>query len=268
MAITSNICAEFYEKGFVQLRSVVDVRECQKLILRMHELTERACPNDRTQVFHAGENEHSKDDFFLRSANKIAFFFDKNSHGSIRRRKSNFYALNKVGHALHSRCPVFKKFSHRDDFYQLVRTLGHKKPMLIQSMFIFKQANFGDEVPPHQDASFLYTEPVSVIGLWFALEDADENNGCLWVLEGGHRGNLKNRFLRGPDKLVFDFPERVSWPKELFRPLPARAGDAIILHGLLPHYSERNHSAKTRLAYTTHFIDRTCHYPKTNWLNY
>lgn len=42
-------------------------------------------------------------------------------------------------------------------------------------------------VTPHQDATFLYTEPLGrVMGMWIALEDATINNGCLWFIPGSH----------------------------------------------------------------------------------
>lgn len=42
-------------------------------------------------------------------------------------------------------------------------------------------------VTSHQDATFLYTEPLGrVMGMWIALEDATENNGCLWFIPGSH----------------------------------------------------------------------------------
>lgn len=42
-------------------------------------------------------------------------------------------------------------------------------------------------VSSHQDASFLYTEPLGrVLGLWMALEDATLENGCLWFIPGSH----------------------------------------------------------------------------------
>lgn len=258
---------EFLSQGYLHLRSLIDPHECQRLILRMRELTERYCPSEQAHIFQTGADCHTRDDFFLSSANKIAFFFDKNAHKLKERGKSNFHALNKVGHALHNLCPVYRRFSHQRKFYELAMMLGQKKPLLVQSMFIFKQSQFGDEVPSHQDASFLYTEPNSVLGLWFALENADEENGCLWALEGGHKGNLKNRFLRSEHGLEFQFNQMVDWPKQSFRPLIAKAGDVIVLHGLLPHFSEQNRSRNTRFAYTIHFIDQACHYPKTNWLD-
>jgi phytanoyl-CoA hydroxylase len=43
-------------------------------------------------------------------------------------------------------------------------------------------------VRPHQDSSFLYTDPVSAVGFWFALEDCNQDNGCMWFVPGSHRG--------------------------------------------------------------------------------
>lgn len=40
---------------------------------------------------------------------------------------------------------------------------------------------------PHQDATFLYTEPLGrVLGVWIAIEDALLENGCLWFIPGSH----------------------------------------------------------------------------------
>lgn len=66
-------------------------------------------------------------------------------------------------------------------------------------MYIFKNPHIGGDVQCHQDATFLHTDPVSVVGLWFALEDATIENGCMWALPGGHRGPLRKRFARRPD---------------------------------------------------------------------
>lgn len=252
----------FTINGYLHLPSMVDKRSLEKLILRIKELSEKNDISQNRPLFKAGDDQ-SLDAFFLASAHNISFFFDKNAP---QKQKNNFRELNKVGHALHNLCPVFTKFSHDNRWYKLMTELGLKKPSPIQSMFIFKQAYYGDAVPAHQDATFLYTEPDSVIGLWFALEDADENNGCLWVLPGGHKETLKHRFVRSSNNTFFTLPKRVNWPRKQFIPLPAKAGDIIVLHGYLPHLSEINRSHKTRFAYTLHFIDRSCHYPKSNWL--
>jgi ectoine hydroxylase-related dioxygenase (phytanoyl-CoA dioxygenase family) len=46
-------------------------------------------------------------------------------------------------------------------------------------------------VIPHQDATFLHTDPMKLFGYWIALEDADTENGCLYFYPGSHKS--KNR---------------------------------------------------------------------------
>lgn len=43
---------------------------------------------------------------------------------------------------------------------------------------------------------FLFTELQSVTGFWFALEDTDCSNGCLWVFPGEHHKGLRQRFRK------------------------------------------------------------------------
>lgn len=48
---------------------------------------------------------------------------------------------------------------------------------------------------PHQDNSFLYTEPTTCTGLWLALEDATITNGCLWAIPGSHKSSFPPFFF-------------------------------------------------------------------------
>jgi phytanoyl-CoA hydroxylase len=63
-------------------------------------------------------------------------------------------------------------------------------------MLILKHTKIGGVVDTHQDSTFLYTEPNTCIGFWFALEDATIENGCLWAKTGGHHTSLRSRFSK------------------------------------------------------------------------
>jgi phytanoyl-CoA hydroxylase len=163
--------------------------------------------------------------------------------------------------------PVFNDFSRTPEIRELVADLGIHRPLLLQSMYIFKQPNIGGEVTCHQDSTFLYTKPNSAAGLWFALEDATVENGCLWAIPGGHQTGLKSRWLRAPEgNMKFEFYDATPWPEERLVPLEVRKGTLIILHGMLPHKSLENKSSKSRHAYTLHVIGGDAHYPPDNWL--
>ena len=44
-------------------------------------------------------------------------------------------------------------------------------------------------VAPHQDGTFLFNDPLKIMGVWIALEDATIENGCLWFIPGSHTTN-------------------------------------------------------------------------------
>jgi phytanoyl-CoA hydroxylase len=148
----------------------------------------------------------------------------------------------------------------------LARALGFAQPLLLQSMYLFKQPQIGAEVGWHQDATYLCTRPVTVTGLWIALDDADRDNGCLMALSGGHRGPLRQRFHRAGDRLVSETLDDTPWPDTAPVALEARRGSLVVLHGLLPHASAPNRSARPRHAYALHLIDRRAEYLTDNWL--
>jgi len=176
-------------------------------------------------------------------------------------------AINKIGHALHEHDDVFRRFSRGPALAALAADLGLERPQVWQSQVIFKQPAIGGEVRWHQDATFFVSTPISVTTFWFALEDAAVDNGCLWAEPGGHRGPLRERFVRDGEQLTLEVLDRTPWPDQRTAvPLPCEAGTLIVFHGLLPHYSAPNRSARSRLAYTLHATDGRTSYAPTNWL--
>eukprot|EP00922_Rhytidocystis_sp_ex-Travisia-forbesii_P064702 GHVS01096103.1.p2 GENE.GHVS01096103.1~~GHVS01096103.1.p2 ORF type:complete len:100 (-),score=8.34 GHVS01096103.1:543-842(-) len=85
-------------------------------------------------------------------------------------------------------------FSTRAEILDLIESLDYKKPSIVQSMYILKQPKTGGAVLPHQDGCFLYTEPQTVIGAWFAIDDATTTNGCLYVVPVLFNNNANNTF--------------------------------------------------------------------------
>ncbi|HXT62320.1 MAG TPA: phytanoyl-CoA dioxygenase family protein [Pyrinomonadaceae bacterium] len=260
---------ETYERdGFLALEKFIPTAQCDRLRARAEELVHDFDPEGIVSIFSTREQTRTSDDYFLESGDKIRFFFEENafnSDGSLRQSKER--SINKIGHALHDLDPVFDEFSRRAEIKELVSDLGMDQPLLLQSMYIFKQPNIGGEVTCHQDATFLFTEPLRMVGLWFALEDATMENGCLWAIPGGHKAGLKSRFLRADGGgTCFETFDDSPWPEEKLKPLEVEKGTLIVLHPLLPHLSRENRSPKSRHAYTLHVIDASVAYPKENWL--
>jgi phytanoyl-CoA hydroxylase len=268
MRLTAQQLADYERDGFLILENFASPTACDELKQRAAELVAGFAPPGKASIFSTHEQTRTSDDYFLESGDRIHFFFEEDAfdpQGNLRHEMER--SLNKIGHALHDLDPVFRKFSRTAALAELVASLGYAKPLLLQSMYIFKQPNIGGEVTCHQDATFLYTEPMSVVGLWFALEDATKENGCLYALAGGHRSGLKARFVRqeGGGTRFEKYDESV-WPTDNLSCLEVQKGALILLHGLLPHLSYANTSPRSRHAYALHVIDGNCAYSQENWL--
>jgi phytanoyl-CoA hydroxylase len=226
-------------------------------------------PREATVFTANGEALHASDEYFLTSGEAIRCFFEKDAFdGEGRLRAEAHLCLNKLGHAMHDLDPVFDAFSRTPELAALASDIGMAKPLLLQSMYIFKQARIGAEVACHTDHTYLWTEPKSVVGFWFAIDDATTANGCMWTLPGGHRLPVKarSRLNDARTATMLEVLDPEPYPANGLMPLEAARGTLILLDGGLPHRSGPNLSDRPRHAYTLHAIDGRANYLADNWL--
>lgn len=225
-------------------------------------------PDGRAAAFSSAQRALTNDAELLASARAVRCFFEVEALDAAGRlTRPAREAVNKIGHALHDRDPFFDRFFRDPRLAAIARALGLVQPLLWQSQVIFKPPGIGGEVRWHQDASFFFTTPQTVTTFWFALDDATRDNGCLWVQPGGQRGPLRERFVRKGQRLVRRALDATPWPTEVDgQPLPVAAGTLVVFHGLLPHGSAANRSARSRMACTLHVTDARARYAAANWL--
>ena len=265
--LTPDMRTAFEQDGYLLIENFVPPSLCDELIARANALVEGFDAEAHRTVFSTKSAAHAADRYFQESGDAIRFFLEEeavDSDGRLTRPKS--LAVNKLGHAMHDLDPVFSAFSRQPRLAALAKDLL-TDPLLLQSMYIFKQPGIGGEVSWHQDSTYLYTEPMSCIGFWFALEDADSSNGGMLAMPGAHRGSLRKRFRHlDDDRLATETLDPAPWPEGPIVSLDAKKGSLVVLHGLLPHYSSPNRSSRSRHAYTLHCIDGAAQYPADNWL--
>ncbi|KDR07687.1 phytanoyl-CoA dioxygenase domain-containing protein 1 isoform X2 [Zootermopsis nevadensis] len=266
------ILTKFLQDGCLVLDDFLTDKEVEELRKAADELIQDIPTESHKSVFSTTEAQQRKDKYFLDSSDKVSYFFeggavDENGELLVEPK----IALNKMGHALHWLNPIFKKYTFCEKVKETCFQLGLVDPVVVQSMYIFKNPGVGSEVIAHQDATFLYTEPVKLVGFWIALDDVTLENGCLWYASGSHLSGVHRRYTRNPDPnseelLIYNAPAP-SYPTSNFQPICVSKGACVLIHGQVVHRSEANKSERSRHAYTFHVVDMNgTTYSPENWL--
>ncbi|KAL7634144.1 UNVERIFIED_CONTAM: hypothetical protein RMT77_015472 [Armadillidium vulgare] len=270
--LTSVDLEKFRKDGFLVVPNILSDQEITSMKNACHRIVEEMNPSEHARtIFNTTDNDQGRSDYFLDSGDKIRFFFEEEALDENKELKVDKHlAINKIGHALHWWVPEFKEVSFSPKIKTISGELGFKRPALVQSMYIFKQPGFGGEVTPHKDSTFLSTEPQSCIGLWFALEDATEENGCLWFSPGSHRNPTERRFIRNPDRdgplTIFTSPPDPHDPSK-YVSVPVKRGTLVLIDGQVDHMSAKNTSKNSRHIYTFHIIEKEgVKWDERNWL--
>jgi phytanoyl-CoA hydroxylase len=123
----------------------------------------------------------------------------------------------------------------------------------------FKPPRVGGPTSWHQDHPYWpVIQPADLVSAWVALEDADVENGCMWMVPGSHRwgphkggtiGTNPDDFRPMPDLLLLPTDAKID-PV----PCPVRAGQVMFHHCLTWHGSPPNRSDRGRPAIAVHYM--------------
>uniref|UniRef100_A0A8C3CTC1 Phytanoyl-CoA dioxygenase domain-containing protein 1 n=1 Tax=Cairina moschata TaxID=8855 RepID=A0A8C3CTC1_CAIMO len=277
-ACCSAVTREFHQDGFLVLEHFFTPEECDSMREQIQGIVAEmeVPPHCRTE-FSTKEGEQlqaqGSSDYFLTSGDKIRFFFEK----GVLDERGNFLipkerSVSKIGHALHAHDPVFKQITHSPKVQ--VKSKSTKCPVLVvlgSRGFPSPQPAPLAAVTPHQDATFLHTEPLGrVMGFWIALEDATQENGCLWFIPGSHTNGITRRMVRaasGASTCVEFVGSEPTYDDSQFIPVPISKGGLILIHGEVVHKSELNSSQFSRHVFTFHIMEaKDTSWSKDNWL--
>jgi phytanoyl-CoA hydroxylase len=304
--LTPEQVAKYNSEGYLVIPNWATKDQLQALSAGAERIVDNFDADAHRSIFTTTKQEKVADDYMMESGDKVRCFFETDAFkpdGTLAFPKNK--TINKIGHALHEHDPVFVAYSQAAPFKSLCASLGYEKPLLAQSMFIFKQPHIGGQVGAHQDSSFLYTTPESCLGLWIALDDATPENGCMYAIPGSHlkgdgpeQKGLRTRYrlktvtvpvdAEGKElseeaiaagavpagtaevrKTYFDPPMNETGLKmEGGVCLDVPAGTLVLLHGALVHYSFANKSEKQRHAYTLHVVEGAegTKWAEDNWM--
>jgi phytanoyl-CoA hydroxylase len=145
---------------------------------------------------------------------------------------------------------LFRAWIANPLFERIARGVVGPEVTLYRAILMNKAASGGTLLPWHQDGgSFWGLDRDPILQVWTALDDVPEQAGCVEVVPGSHRDGLAT-------PLGGLIPESVARTRaHLGLLLPARAGEALLLHNQVWHRSGVNRSGLPRRALSVCYMN-------------
>lgn len=124
-------------------------------------------------------------------------------------------------------------------------------PVVAKNLQYFnKPPGIGQPTPPHQDGYYFMLDPCEAVTLWLALDEVDEENGCVHYVRSSHKGGLlphnRTNTLGFSQGLVDTTP---CHDPALDVACPAHPGDLLAHDARTIHWATGNNSpTRTRRA--------------------
>ena len=162
--------------------------------------------------------------------------------------------------------PAFERLIYHPFVVKAVSQLtGQRDLQVWHDQIQYKPASAGGPTNWHQDAPLWpIIKPMTPVSAWIPMDDADEENGCMWMVPGSHQWGNQIEFLRTQRHLesladfsaieAFEPPDGTDVTQVKPRPWPVRRGEISFHHSLTWHGSPHNTSGRPRRAIAIHYM--------------
>ena len=168
--------------------------------------------------------------------------------------EQGIYAMHKIHHPS-CYCPEFLARVRDPRLTDpLVDILG-PDILGINNLFIWKAPKIGLGFPWHQDKFYFRNRfnTETTVGTWTAIDTADRENGCLYVIPGSHKWDIfEHDDLEGSQQREFKLARGARDEEGV--PVEVPPGAVIWFHSHLLHKSTDNHSLRFRRSYVIHYL--------------
>ncbi len=180
-------------------------------------------------------------------ADAHAFYHDRNDPGSLKQLQ-------------HMGCdPFFEAYRRNPHWRQLAARLLGEAADAQEPEWFNKPPGCDHPTPPHQDNYYFCLDPPNVATLWLALDDVDEDNGCLRYVAGSHRCGIRphgRTEVLGFSQGITDYG---SDDRNAERAVHLRVGDLVAHHGNTIHRADPNRTVdRHRRAFAMVFRGESC----------
>ncbi|CAF1177580.1 unnamed protein product [Didymodactylos carnosus] len=235
--LTQEQIDRYEQDGFLVLQQLLTLDECRKLKIAVGQLIDNWEPDPvYSWIFlNDKDKQQARAQRMVALKDELSFGIEEEAidpqTGKLNRDKH--LSLNRIGLTLHNFHPEFNAVTFSDKIKAIVHDLKFIKPAIRQTMYIFKQPFIGAKVASHRDSTYVYNEPLKIVGIWIALEDATINNGCLWFIPGSNLKPTQRRYIRNPNQQEFNegkvliFTEEEQYDDSAFVPVEIKAGRIV-----------------------------------------
>ena len=162
---------------------------------------------------------------------------------------------------------VWELATHGTILNHVQRTIG-PDVLLLATHFFCKYPSRGDKfVAWHQDVTYWGLEPPFAITAWLAIDDADQENGCMRVIPGSQLGEILDHGKSCKAGNLLSINQEIADSAvnaESAVDIVLKAGQMSLHHGKLIHGSNPNRSNRRRCGLTLRFVPPTVKQVKSN----
>ncbi len=137
--------------------------------------------------------------------------------------------------------PYFKAMAVDSKFEAIAKALLGENVICKTVEYFNKPPRIGKPTPPHQDGYYFMLDPQQAVTMWLALENVDEENGCVKYIKGSHLKGMRTHgrtATLGFSQQIIDFGTEDDLKNEIA--FPAKPGDLLVHHSLTIHRAGAN----------------------------
>ena len=151
---------------------------------------------------------------------------------------------------IHLISPIFNKVCLNKNILDAVESIIGKNILICGTTLFIKNPNEKGFVSFHQDAKYIGLEPHNWVTVWLAVTDANEQNGCMRMLPGSHKDNLKTHEQKFDENNLLTRGQTIkNVPLDKTEPIILKAGQISLHHPTIVHGSGLNQSNDRRIGF-------------------
>lgn len=154
------------------------------------------------------------------------------------------------------------RFAEDERLLGLIETIVHPGIAIHSSKLVTKLPQSDDICHWHQDEAFYLdadnpdTVSKTRMSVWVPLQDATEQNGCLWIVPGSHRWGLESYTIANYGTCTKRI-DREAYANEHAVAVPVKAGSAVLFSAWTWHHSKNNQTDTVRRAFIVSYQEAT-----------